>query len=296
MIKMSVTRLNSECLKCLLDKHINNIPNDADEEIKILYIQQLLNTLSGATMEMSAPEIVVQINQLRKEMFGYEEDFADVKTYFNDLMLAKEPQIEQKIATSEDMLEQAIVYAMLGNYIDFGAMAKVDEEALNQMLDNTQDVNFEKKEIANLRKDLAMATNVVFLTDNCGEIVFDKLLIKTILLLYPNLTIDVIVRGKPVLNDATMEDAKQVGLDLLTNVLANGTAIAGTCLDKISAAAQEKIEQADVVIAKGQGNFETMRYCGKNVYYMFLCKCKLFAERFGVSLYSGMVINDLRMK
>lgn len=87
---MSVTRLNSECLKCLLNKHINNIPNDANEEIKILYIQQLLNILSGATMNMSAPEIVVQINQLRKEMFGYEEDFADVKTYFNDLMLAKE--------------------------------------------------------------------------------------------------------------------------------------------------------------------------------------------------------------
>lgn len=293
---MSVPRLNSECLKCLLNKHINNIPNDVKEETKILYIQELLNILSGATMEMSAPEIVVQINQLRKEMFGYEEDFADVKTYFNDFMLAKEPQIEAKITATEDMLEQAIMYAMLGNYIDFGAMAKVDEETLNQMLDNTQSIRFEKEELENLRNDLAMAKKVVFLTDNCGEIVFDKLLIKTMSILYPNITIDAIVRGKPVLNDATMDDAKQVGLDLLVNVLDNGTDIAGTCLHKISELAKEKIEQADVVIAKGQGNFETMRYCKKNVYYLFLCKCKLFAERFGVPLYSGMLVNDLRIK
>ena len=194
------------------------------------------------------------------------------------------------------MLEQAIMYAMLGNYIDFGAMAKVDEETLNQMLDNTQSIRFEKEELENLRNDLAMAKKVVFLTDNCGEIVFDKLLIKTMSILYPNITIDAIVRGKPVLNDATMDDAKQVGLDLLVNVLDNGTDIAGTCLHKISELAKEKIEQADVVIAKGQGNFETMRYCKKNVYYLFLCKCKLFAERFGVPLYSGMLVNDLRIK
>ena len=140
------------------------------------------------------------------------------------------------------------------------------------------------------------AEKLIFITDNCGEIVLDKLLIKTILKEYPQIKAEAIVRGEAVLNDATLKDAKQVGLTAVLPVFGNGTAIAGTCLSRIPQTVMKKIDSADIIIAKGQANFETLRYCGKNIYYIFMCKCQMFADRFGVPKLSGMLLNDLRMK
>jgi uncharacterized protein with ATP-grasp and redox domains len=95
-----------------------------------------------------------------------------------------------------------------------------------------------------------------------------------------------------VVDDATMFDARQIALTDVVKVIGSGSNIAGTALNKISADALQTIEAADVIISKGQGNFETLNRCGKNIYYMFMCKCQMFADRFGVPLYSGVLIND----
>ena len=108
----------------------------------------------------------------------------------------------------------------------------------------------------------------------------------------PNAQITVIVRGKPVLNDVTIEDAIQVGLTDIVNVIGNGSEIAGTYLEDISEEAKNVIDDADVILAKGQGNFETLRMCEKNIYYIFMCKCEMFAKRFQVPKYYGMLISD----
>ena len=110
------------------------------------------------------------------------------------------------------------------------------------------------------------------------------------MLWYPAIT--QISGGKPVLNDATMEDAVQVGLDKAAQVIGNGTDVAGTCLEELSEQALDVINTADVMIAKGQGNFETLQKCGKNIYYIFMCKCDMFAKRFNVPKYTGVLIND----
>ncbi len=93
-------------------------------------------------------------------------------------------------------------------------------------------------------------------------------------------------------NIISMEDAVQVGLTSIVEVIGNGSGVAGTDLTLISEEAKSKIEEADVIIAKGQGNFETLQMCGKNVYYIFMCKCDMFANRFQVPKYYGMFIND----
>ena len=98
-----------------------------------------------------------------------------------------------------------------------------------------------------------------------------------------------------MLNDAPVDDAQQIDLDKILPVTGNGTHVAGTCLSKIPEHIKEKLDGADIIIAKGQANFETLRYCGKNIYYIFMCKCQMFAERFGVPKFSGMLLNDLRM-
>lgn len=293
---MENTRLNFECISCLLDKHLKKIPQNADESLKLKYAKELLKMIYEAKPQVSAPEITEQITELYAEIFGFSEDFTEIKRYFNELMLSKETQINTKIQDSKDKLCAALKYAMLGNYIDFGAMNSVDENKLSDMLENVQEIEINNLEYNNFKKDLKTAKKLVYLTDNCGEIALDKQFLKQIKLQFPKIELQVIVRGKNVLNDATMEDALQVGMPEIAPVIGNGSGVAGNSFGKISAVALEKINNADVIIAKGQGNFETLCFCGKNIYYIFMCKCKFFANRFGVPQYTGMLLNDLRMK
>ncbi|MBQ7103721.1 MAG: DUF89 family protein, partial [Anaerotignum sp.] len=108
----------------------------------------------------------------------------------------------------------------------------------------------------------------------------------------PQVERKIIVRGEPVLNDATMEDALQIGIEKCGKVIPNGTNIAGTYIPWLSAEAKQAMEEADMLISKGQGNFESLHGCGLNIYYLFLCKCQWFMERFGLPQYSGVFINE----
>lgn len=292
---MEKVKLHPECIRCFLDKHLGKF-DDAPEEKRIVYMQSVMKILAEAPMNESAPEIIARIEALQCEMFGRDNNYDDIKQHFNGLMMKRETDIERMISVSESPLEAAAKYSMLGNYIDFGAMDSVDEEKLSEMLCDTSKAVLDAEEFSSLCNDLEKGKRLVFLTDNCGEIVTDKIFIKTIKIVYPHLDITAIVRGMPVLNDATLDDAVQVGLNKEVKVIGNGSNVAGTALSKISDEALEMINSADVIISKGQGNFETLGGCGKNIYYMFLCKCPMFAKRFGVPRFTGMLINDIRMK
>lgn len=292
---MSHIRLNGECVKCLIKKFSKDYPENADKKKAVEFTNKVLKIVNSATPDISAPELVEKIENLRFEIFGVKKDFKDIKHHFNSLIMSMENEIENKISNSSNPLETAVKYAMMGNYIDFGAMDKVDENKLLSLIDEALDIDVPQEEFKRFQDELKTAKRVVFITDNCGEVVFDKILTKTILNLYPETDLDIIVRGEDVLNDATIDDAIQIGLDKVAKVTPNGTAIAGTCIARVSEDVRNKIENADVIIAKGQGNFETMRFCGLNVYYIFMCKCTMFAERFNVPRFSGMFINDLRM-
>lgn len=288
-------RLKPECISCLVNKQLKAYPDNISEAQKTEYMQSVLKIVSEATADMSAPVIVGKIYDLQKEMFGMEQDFTEIKKYYNEQMLKRYNNFCQTITASSEPLKLAIRYAMIGNYIDFGAMKNVDEEQLHELLAQAESIELNPTEYENLKNEIINKKNMVYLTDNCGEIVFDKLLIETIQKINPELNITVIVRGYKVLNDATMEDAIQVGLDQITTVTGNGSNIAGTCLDEISEEAKNLIEQADFIISKGQGNFETLQECGLNIYYLFLCKCMMFANRFKVPRFTGMLLNDFRM-
>ncbi len=288
---MIIQRLNSQCVSCLLNKYLKNIPNNFSVAEKTEYMQGIIKIIGNADLSMSAPEIVEQINDFKKS-FGEEFDYSQIKSYFNKLLMTFEKDIESKIAVSQNPLKTAVKYAMTGNFIDFGAMESVDEKLLRQRLDNAEKIIIDNTCFQQFEKEIMTSKNIVYLTDNCGEIVLDKLLIKQILKLNNSIKINVIVRGRPVLNDCTIDDAKAVGLDKLVTVTDNGTAIAGTVLERISPKAKEIIEKADLIISKGQGNFETLHHSKKNIYYIFLCKCKLFADRFNVDNLTGIFIND----
>lgn len=288
-------RLKPECISCLLKSRLDFAPEGISVEKKLDYMQSVLRAISELEYHESAPVVVRTINMIQKEMFGVSEDFTDVKVYFNDLMMSKVPELQKNLDESEDSLKLGIQYAITGNYIDFGAMNHVDETILQKYMDDAKSIELNESEYASLQKDIADAKSIVYLTDNCGEVVLDKLLMAEIGKRNPNAKITAVVRGADVLNDATVVDAAQVKLEEVAEVMGNGSDIAGTFIDEISDEARELLETADVILAKGQANFETMQECGLNVYYIFMCKCEMFARRFGVPRFTGMLINDRRM-
>ncbi|MDY2725826.1 hypothetical protein BHF70_09150 [Anaerostipes sp. 494a] len=289
---MEKVRLNSQCIRCLVKKQMENFDNNIAENQKVQYMQEVLKIIAQAGPSEGGPVISGRIFELQKRMFGEKVDYKPIKHRYNQMMLDMEYEISQKIENSEDPLKQALKYAMTGNYIDFGALSNVDNEKLMELLEQAGKNAVSQEEYQALREDLKRGGKLVYLTDNCGEVVLDKLLIKQLKKEYPDLDITVIVRGQEVLNDATMEDAKQIGMTDIVKVIGNGSDIAGTYEEEISQEALHMINQADVIIAKGQGNFETLWGCGRNIYYMFLCKCELFTERFGVKQFEGILVND----
>ena len=285
-------RWNSHCTQCLLKQHLTNYPDTATEEERLTYIRRLFSILTEIAPGESSPVIVNRILTLQKEKFDQFVDYTDIKKHFNQLMLEQEDWIYADISSATDPIRRALQYVMKGNYIDFGVLSDVNSEKLMELLSQAKDQTIDEQIFEELMQDLTSAKNMVLLTDNCGEIVLDKLLIRTIKSQFPDLQIHVIVRGGHALNDATMEDACQVGLPDLVKVIGNGTCLQGTYLPDISKEARDLLEQADVILSKGQGNFESLQYCGLNIYYLFLCKCDLFTKRFHTHLYNGILTND----
>ena len=271
------------------DKH----PENCSEAQKLIYKKRVFQVLSEAKDYESAPLLIKRIADIQTELFGKPTDYTEIKKYYNCYIMKKLPSLKKNILQAGDALRCAIQYSLIGNFIDFGAMNTVDKNKFEQLLEKSSKIEL-GIEYTKLREDLEHAQSLVFLTDNCGEIVFDKALIQTIKSLYPKISITVIVRGQAVLNDATMEDATEIELIDECNVIGNGTNVAGTCLDLITEQAYVAILSADIIISKGQGNFETLQDCGLNVYFLFMCKCEMFAKRFGVEKYEGLLINDKR--
>lgn len=290
-------KLNPYCMCCAVNKQEEKIRKFPDMDKKTEYMKKVMSILSSAEEQDCSPSLSVEIKKLYSEFWNCPaEDYTEIKKEFNQLMLNVEASVEEKIRTSADPLETALLYARIGNYIDFAALENVSQETMLKLLENENQEPLSQTEYANFQKDLSTAKTLVYLTDNCGEIVLDKLAVKILKEKYPQLDITVIVRGYPVVNDATMEDAEEIGLTDIVKVTGNGSNVGGTWFPGLSNEARTLLEQADVILAKGQGNFETMNDCGLNVYYLFLCKCDLFQRRFHAKALQGMFLNERRIQ
>ncbi len=285
-----------KCIKCLFDKYSAVEKINIDDNERTNYLKELMKIVADAPYDMSAPEIVERITPIGKK-YGIDVfDYSEEKKMFNNLILSFEDKITNKIRNSKTPLKLAMNYSFIGNYIDFGAVKDVSPEKIEQMMEDAEKISLDETETENFFAELQKCKNLVFLTDNCGEIVFDKIFIKFIKEIYKDININVIVRGRNVLNDATTEDAEMVGLNKVVRVIHNGTGIAGTVLSRINGESKKLIDSADLIISKGMGNFETLSGCKKNIYYMFMCKCLKFCEKFEVEQYTYMLQNELRMK
>lgn len=280
------------CAQCLLKRRLNAVPASATAQQTAEY-QARVRRAVETRGTLSSPEVTSIVSGIYRDLFGPERDWSDVKRRFNALMLGLEPSLQARVDAAKDPLERAIQLAMAGNYIDFAALDSVDERRLRKLLDGAGDIRVDPQTLEALRSELAAARRLVCLTDNCGEIVLDKVLLRTIRGLYPALHTAVIVRGVPVVNDATLEDAAQVNMDEVAGaVLSNGCDLPGTVIERVGGQARRELDAADIILSKGQANYEGLCDCGRNIFYIFMCKCQLFMDRFHVEKYSCVLTRE----
>ena len=226
-------RVSAACIRCMVERQEERVHSLKDESKKAEYLKAVLRVIGQSDVETSAPELVEDISKVYKEYFGEEQDFQEIKRMHNQKMLDIESQIWQQISSAEHPLERAILYARAGNYIDYGALSTVEESVLETLIQNVEHETLDETCYRDFCSDSERASKLVYVTDNCGEIVLDKQLIRFLKEQFPNLEITALVRGKQVLNDATIEDAQQIGLTELVPVMENGTGIAGTSMRAI---------------------------------------------------------------
>lgn len=284
-------RVIESCVKCLYDKQKARVSERKPEQ-QALYLQDIQNALDHRKENDSAPYMIYVFNQIYKKHFGEEHSYEKEKKRYNDLVLRMESDIEKRIAGDKDPLEKALLYARIGNYIDFGALEHVEEEQFLQLFEDVVMRENDQRTYQSFLEKCSVARQFLLLADNCGEIVLDKLFIRQLKRRFPQLQVKVMVRGGETLNDVTLEDAYYVGIDKEADIVSNGNDVAGTIYEMLSGEAKLALKQADVILAKGQGNYESMTGQGLHAFYSFLCKCDLFTNRFQVPALTGMFVEE----
>ena len=288
---MSVA-FNSECLLCHMGRYVKTARSLGTEEQATAFARDLMRLYLSAPEGVGSPWFGPGAQDLLEKHYGVPHDrYVEEKQESNRFVLSRMDQIREKVVSAEDPVYAGLQMAVLGNYIDFAALqGEVSFEKLDQMLEEAGKMELDREAYAALCADFEHGKNLLYLTDNAGEIGFDRVFAEEIHKKYPHLQITFCVRGGPAMNDATREDARAVGIPF--PVIDNGNRVAGTDLTQLGGEAKAALDAADVVIAKGMANTETMYGCGYNVYYAFLIKCPRFVSVFGKPKLTPMLVRE----
>ena len=284
--------IDSYCLVCFLQRNIELVRPLGPEEKTTEFAKRIMKMYLDAPEGVSAPWFGPQVVDLLHEMYGLPIDrFRQEKIDSNRFIMERMEHIREKVRSAPDPVFAGLQFAIQGNYLDFAALRdQVSFDTLDEMLDKAREMVLDERVYADLCADFEKGKTLLYLTDNAGEIGFDRIFAEEIARKYPHLQITFCVRGGIANNDATREDAAAVGIPF--PVIDNGTRIAGTQIDMLSSEARNALETADIVLSKGMANCETMYGCGHNVYYAFLVKCQRFVDRFQKPMFTPMLVKE----
>ena len=284
--------IDTYCMQCYLRRNIDLARKLGTEEQATRFAKELMKMYLAAPEDVAAPWFGPQVADLLHEMYGLPVDrYREEKRLSNQFVLERMDAIRQRAFSAEDPVYAGLQFAILGNYLDFSALQdNVSFEKLDEMLSAARDIDVSGSVFTRFCQQLKDSKKLLYLTDNAGEIGFDRIFAEILQKTYPQLEITFCVRGGIAQNDATREDAAAVGIPF--PVIDNGNRVAGTELRLLSAQARAAMEEADVILAKGMANTETMFGCGYNVYYAFLIKCPRFEVLFGKPMMTPMFIRE----
>lgn len=269
-----------DCVPCLLRQAVE-APRmvAASETVQEAVVRKILQELSGGDFSQSPPVLAQSIHRHIRELTGLKDPYKEIKGRFNALALNLLPALEQKVAEAQQPMETAVRLAIAGNVIDMGISGTLRDRQVEEAIEHALTAPLQG-ELAQFAEAVSCAKQILYLTDNAGEIVFDRLLLQQL----PLERVTVAVKGAPVINDATREDAGAAGIDTLAEVIDNGSDAPGTLLSECSEAFLQYFNRADLIIAKGQGNYETLNEVPKNIFFILKAKCPVIARDLGCSV------------
>ena len=269
--------ISLDCIPCIVSNLLNLLktgvlPEDTREPV----MRRLLVLLSEADYQQSPPVLGREIHRMIRQELNNPDPYLGIKNKYNRMILDMYSDFEKMVSAAKDPFDTAMRLAIAGNVIDFGSQHQFDVmETINRVI-NAHLVTDDSQK---LKKDLETATSLLYIGDNCGEIVLDKLLIETI-----NITNTYFaVRSGPVINDITIDDALMVGMDKIAKIITTGDNAPGAVWESTSNKFKQIFNKADVIISKGQGNLEGLIDVPGNIYFLFVSKCDLIAKRVGAN-------------
>ena len=276
MLSQLNMKTHLECLPCTVNSYLRLadtgvIPEEKKEEL----MRQLLSFLSEADYKYSPPEMGAELHRMIRKSLQNPDPYLKIKKEYNQMMLDLYPSFTEMVEQSDTPFDTAMRLAIGGNVIDFGAKYQFDVmETIHSAVESELAID----DSASLQQALGNAQSLLYIGDNCGEIVLDKIFLEHL-----NVPEKIfVVRGAPIINDITLDDALMVGMEKVARVVSTGDDSPGAVWERTSEEFRTLFNEADVVISKGQGNLEGLiERKHKNLYYLLVTKCELIAERIG---------------
>jgi uncharacterized protein with ATP-grasp and redox domains len=273
-----------DCLPCLMNQALRAArAATEDEEVQRQVVNAVARLIPEFSLGLKPPEIAQRGYRLINQITGNTDPLHQAKVEANHAALALWPRLKQLVEQSTDRLFTACRLAILANVIDFGP--NFEHGGVEAVIDEatTCSLPLAVNNYDQFWSNIKNCRSLLYLGDNAGEIVFDRLLIEEINRV-KELETCFVVREKPVINDATMDDALAVGMDKVAKVVSNGSDAPATILSQCSSELQRLYHSADIIIAKGQGNYESLEGEKGNIFFLLRAKCPLLAELLGVSV------------
>ncbi len=266
-----------DCIPCIVRQTLDSVRLVASgEALHQRVLREVLRAAAEMDLHKTPPEMAQWIHRRIREFVGQNDPYRPIKDRFNRIALELYPMLQEWTDESDKPMETAVRLAIAGNVIDFGVYSQLSEADVRQSVVQALSTSLDA-DVDEFLRAVSDAQKILYLTDNAGEIVFDRLLIERM----PPGKVTVGVRGGPVINDATMTDAEDTGVVLLAEVIDNGSDAPGTILSDCSESFVKRFDEADLIIAKGQGNYETLNEVHKDIYFLLKVKCPVIARDTG---------------
>jgi uncharacterized protein with ATP-grasp and redox domains len=288
-------KFNYDCLYCNI-KQVSKIQEvvEIDKETEEKIMREILSFLAKVSYDKTSPIVMQETWQIITRLMNNKNPYQSVKQEYNDLMLSLYDGLYTRLINEDNRFFKALNLAIEGNVIDYAASHSFSKEAIiNKLVKKEVDaLAIDHTKI--LYQQLKEASTLLYIGDNCGEIVLDKLLIEILKEEFPQINVVFSVRGQSILNDATKEDAAQVKMETVATVIDDGNGAPGTVLESVSQEFLEIFNGADVIIAKGQGNFEGLSSVKqKNLFLLFMAKCDLIAQEVKGKIMDKICLNNI---
>lgn len=260
-------------------------------------IDEFARKIPKISLEASPPEIARIGYKLLRIVSFNGDPYLTIKQKSNHIALRLLGRLRNKVSRSKDMLLTAVELAIAGNIIDFGVKNNLNVKAELKKILAEENKVIHKRSIfhyAEFRQALRKAGDILYLADNAGEVVFDRVLIEEIKKQYPDKNIYYAVKEKPVINDALFEDALTCGIDKTARLISNGTDAPGTILSLCSKKFKQIYRDADMIISKGQGNFESLSNEKRPIFFLFMVKCPVVAKETGCKMGNIVLFYNLK--